>query len=175
MGLAALSVAVRARGFDTWLLLARADGFAVGGILAAILADKERVARRLIAIRRGLMIMTLLALTVVIVAMANGVLPPIRRPEKGAAFAVLAINLVLARRRRAGGHPRGTTGRRLAAQAATGPHRDDQLRTLCLPLHDSHAGRRHPRRRLRARAHLGHQRILACPHLCGGRRVLVLV
>jgi peptidoglycan/LPS O-acetylase OafA/YrhL len=94
VGLAALSVAARARGFDTWLLLARADGFAVGGILAAILADTGHVARRLVAYRRGLMTITLLALSIVVVTMVNGALPPIRRPDVGAAFPLLAINLV---------------------------------------------------------------------------------
>jgi peptidoglycan/LPS O-acetylase OafA/YrhL len=96
LGLAALSVAARAAGFNSWLLLARADGFALGGMLAAILVDSERVARHLTAYRRGFASIALVALAIVIVAMARGILPTFGRPPKGAAFSVLAINLVFA-------------------------------------------------------------------------------
>ena len=96
LGLAALSVWARARGFSPLLLLARADGFALGGILAAMLANPEKVTRQLTAHRRGFAALTLIAIVVVAGAMARGVLPTFGRPPTGAAFSVLAINLVFA-------------------------------------------------------------------------------
>jgi peptidoglycan/LPS O-acetylase OafA/YrhL len=77
-------------------LLARADGFALGGIVAAILANPARVALHFAAYRRGFASMTLIGLAVAVVAMARGILPTFGRPPKGAAFSVLAINLVFA-------------------------------------------------------------------------------
>jgi peptidoglycan/LPS O-acetylase OafA/YrhL len=96
LGLAALSVAARARGLSSLLLLARADGFALGGILAAILTNSERVAQRLTAYRRAFAGVALVALAVVVAVMARGVLPTFGRPPKGAALSVLAVNLVFA-------------------------------------------------------------------------------
>ncbi len=96
LGLASLSVAARSAGFSPWLLAARADGFALGGILAAILADSDRVGRRIPIYRHGFACVTLIALGVVAVAMARGVLPTFGRPPQGAGFSVLAINVVFA-------------------------------------------------------------------------------
>jgi peptidoglycan/LPS O-acetylase OafA/YrhL len=96
LGLVALSVWARGHGFSPLLLLARADGFALGGILAAILSSSERIARHAAAIRRGFASLALVALAVVIIAMVRGMLPTFGRPPTGAAFSVLAINLVFA-------------------------------------------------------------------------------
>ena len=96
LGLAVLSVAARARGFNSWLMLARADGFALGGMLAAILVSSERVDRHHLVYRRVIASMTLLALGLVIVALASGTLPTFGRPPEGAALSVLAINLLFA-------------------------------------------------------------------------------
>jgi peptidoglycan/LPS O-acetylase OafA/YrhL len=93
---AAISVAARTRGFDSWLLLARADGFALGGLLAAVFADNQRVARQLVFYRRTLASITLIALAAVAVAMARGILPVFGRPPIGAGFSVLAINVLFA-------------------------------------------------------------------------------
>ena len=94
--MAAISVAARARGLDSWLLLARADGFALGGLLAAVFADSQRVARQLDLYRRTLAIITLIALAVVATAMARGIIPVFGRPPTGAGFSVLAINALFA-------------------------------------------------------------------------------
>ena len=96
LGLAALSVAARAGGFNSWLMLARADGFALGGVVAAILVNSEEVDRRRAAYQRAFASITLIALTVVIVVLARGTLPTFGRPPEGAAFSVLAINLLFA-------------------------------------------------------------------------------
>jgi peptidoglycan/LPS O-acetylase OafA/YrhL len=60
--LAAASVAARAAGFHPWLLAARCDGLALGGLLAALLADRERVRRHLGGYRRGFGLVALGAL-----------------------------------------------------------------------------------------------------------------
>ena len=71
------------RGFDSWLLLARADGFALGGILVAILANSERIAQRVVAYRRAFTSVIIVALAIVIIAMVSGELPSIRKAAKG--------------------------------------------------------------------------------------------
>jgi peptidoglycan/LPS O-acetylase OafA/YrhL len=96
LGLAGTSVAARGYGFNSWLLLARADGFALGGLLAALLANQSRVAERLGLYRRGFTIATLTALAFLVVVVSKGWLPTFGRPPKGAAFSVLAINLAFA-------------------------------------------------------------------------------
>jgi peptidoglycan/LPS O-acetylase OafA/YrhL len=96
VGLATLSVAARARGFDSWLLLARADGFAAGGILALILANPDRVAQRIVTYRRAFTSVALVALAFVVIAIAGGDLPSFGRPSGGAAVSILAINVVFA-------------------------------------------------------------------------------
>jgi peptidoglycan/LPS O-acetylase OafA/YrhL len=92
IGLAAMSVAARARGFDSWLLVARADGFALGGILAAMLAHAEKCPDWQGAYRRGLAGLTLVASAVVAFVIARGLLPSFGRPPVGAGFSLLAIN-----------------------------------------------------------------------------------
>lgn len=94
--LAATSVAARMAGFNSWLLLARADGFALGGLLAALLADRQRVSERLRLFRGGFTIATLSAAAVLAVVISKGWLPTFGRPPKGAGFSVLAINLAFA-------------------------------------------------------------------------------
>ena len=96
LAVAAMAVAARARGIDSWLLLARADGFALGGLLAAVFADSQRVARQLVIYRRAIASITLIALAVVAVAMARGIIPVFGRPPTGAGFSVLAINVLFA-------------------------------------------------------------------------------
>lgn len=94
--LAATSVAARGTGFNSWLLLARADGFALGGLLAALLANRQRVAQRLRLFRSGFVATTFAAAAFVAVVISKGWLPTFGRPPKGAAFSVLAINVVFA-------------------------------------------------------------------------------
>jgi peptidoglycan/LPS O-acetylase OafA/YrhL len=96
LGLVVLSVAVRAWGFNSWLMLARADGFALGGVVAAILVNSEKVDRHRATYQRGFASITLIALAIVIVVLARGTLPTFGRPPEGAAFSVLAINLLFA-------------------------------------------------------------------------------
>jgi len=92
--LAGVSVTARARGFDSWLLLARADGFALGGLLAALLADRGVVAQRFDAYRRGFSAVIGFSVVFLAVAVASGWLPTFGKPPKGAAFSVLAINAI---------------------------------------------------------------------------------
>jgi peptidoglycan/LPS O-acetylase OafA/YrhL len=47
LSLAAASVALRARGVHPWLLAARCDGLALGGVLAVVLGDAQRAGRDL--------------------------------------------------------------------------------------------------------------------------------
>src|SRR5262249_26323966 len=53
LGLVALAVCARAGGLHWWLLAARCDGFALGGLLAAILADRARWEHRLGPLQLG--------------------------------------------------------------------------------------------------------------------------
>ena len=92
LALAATSVFMRIRGFDSWLLLARADGFAMGGLLAAILSDNERVACYRDRYRNGFRLVTVISALLLIFAITQGYLPKFGRPPKGAGFSVLWIN-----------------------------------------------------------------------------------
>ncbi len=94
VALAAASVVARMRGFDSWLLLARADGFALGGLLAALLANRAIVAKRLNAYRRGFALVILFSIAYLAFVVAKGWLPTFGKPPEGAAFSVLAINTV---------------------------------------------------------------------------------
>jgi peptidoglycan/LPS O-acetylase OafA/YrhL len=62
MVLAAASVIARARGIHPWLLAARCDGLALGGLLAALMADRERVRNHLAGYRLGFGLLALVAL-----------------------------------------------------------------------------------------------------------------
>lgn len=94
--LAATSVAARGAGFNSWLLLARADGFALGGLLAALVADRQRVAKQLPLFRGGFIAVALAGAAFLAVVVSKGWLPTFGRPPKGAAFSVLAINAAFA-------------------------------------------------------------------------------
>lgn len=92
VGVAALSTLARAGGYDSWLLIARADGFALGGLLAAILSRRTNPAvdgKRLSNVFRLLAVSSLVYLAIVI---ARGDLPSFGRPPKGAALPVLGLN-----------------------------------------------------------------------------------
>jgi peptidoglycan/LPS O-acetylase OafA/YrhL len=94
LALAAVSVVARAVGFDTWLLLARADGFALGGLLAALLARPEAVRQRMAVYRTGFILAVVVALAVLVFTVSRGSPPTFGRPPRGSAFSVLAINTV---------------------------------------------------------------------------------
>ncbi|WP_422924606.1 acyltransferase family protein [Singulisphaera sp. PoT] len=93
LALAGVSVWARSRNYDSWLLLARADGFAMGGLLAAILADRPVTAENRPAYRRGFSVAIACSLAFVAYVVARGWLPTFGKPPKGAAFSVLAINV----------------------------------------------------------------------------------
>ncbi len=94
LAMAATSVFARSRGFDTWLLVARADGFALGGLLAAIFSDPASLGERVTAVRRGFLLATFAAIAFLAVVISRGYLPRFGRPPAGSAFSVLGINLL---------------------------------------------------------------------------------
>ena len=86
---AAVSVLARGSGFDTWLLLARADGFALGGLLAAILAWRGEVGWDETTYRRGFMMAAGVAGVYLAAVVSQGGLPTFGRPPIGSALPVL--------------------------------------------------------------------------------------
>lgn len=86
------SALARARGYDSWLLLARADGFALGGVLAALVSGRRETAIGRLRLIKGFSILALISLVFLAVVIARGGLPSFGRPPKGAAFSVLALN-----------------------------------------------------------------------------------
>jgi peptidoglycan/LPS O-acetylase OafA/YrhL len=88
----AASVAARAQGFDTWLLIARSDGFALGGILAAILAKPAMTQARMLKLSLLFRLLAAVSLAYLAVVVARGELPTFGRPPKGAAISVLGLN-----------------------------------------------------------------------------------
>jgi peptidoglycan/LPS O-acetylase OafA/YrhL len=75
LGLLAASLAARMSGVNWWLLLARADGFALGGLLAALLSDGGLVERRRKALLSGFGLAVAVGLAGVTLAAALGALP----------------------------------------------------------------------------------------------------
>jgi peptidoglycan/LPS O-acetylase OafA/YrhL len=92
LALAATSVVARARGYDSWLLLARADGFALGGVLAALLAGRTATVVGKRNLSRGFRLLAVASFAYVAVVIARGELPTFGRPPKGAALSVLGLN-----------------------------------------------------------------------------------
>jgi peptidoglycan/LPS O-acetylase OafA/YrhL len=88
----AASVAARAQGFDSWLLLARSDGFALGGILAAILAKPSITQTRVFRLTLLFRLLLAVSLAYLAVVVLRGELPTFGRPPKGAALSVLGLN-----------------------------------------------------------------------------------
>ena len=93
--LLAISVAARALGSSTWILLGRSDGLVLGALLAGLLEHPGRVERDLRALRRGFVLSCALGLAALVagllIAHALGV------PKTGwwVAFNPLAINVFL--------------------------------------------------------------------------------
>ncbi|HEX8200812.1 MAG TPA: acyltransferase [Isosphaeraceae bacterium] len=67
----AAAVTARAVGVHPWLLAARCDGLALGGLLAALLADGDRVRRHAGALRLGFGLLTLAALAFLVGSLAG--------------------------------------------------------------------------------------------------------
>jgi len=65
LGLVALSVLMRSLGFHWWLLVARCDGFALGGLLAVIFLDGEQVERHRKRLQLGFGLFTVVAIPMV--------------------------------------------------------------------------------------------------------------
>jgi peptidoglycan/LPS O-acetylase OafA/YrhL len=84
----AVSVAARAAGLHWSLLLARCDGFALGGLLAAVLADRPR--RRLGAVRLACVPLGLASLGCLVAIAARGGLA---QAAAGMATTLLVVNL----------------------------------------------------------------------------------
>jgi peptidoglycan/LPS O-acetylase OafA/YrhL len=96
-GLAVVSVVARSSGLHAWTLLGRCDGFALGGLLAALTTDGAWMARHRAALRRGLGVVGVLTFAVLAaesVAFGGGALtgPAIVYPGP----TVLAMNLFYA-------------------------------------------------------------------------------
>ena len=92
---AAGSVAARASGFHWWILAARCDGFALGGLLAWAMLDPERVARHLRSIRRGLGAAAFMALAfLTFIELTDGL--PDHGPPRRPAETILALNVLFA-------------------------------------------------------------------------------
>jgi peptidoglycan/LPS O-acetylase OafA/YrhL len=90
--MAATSVLARAQGFDSWLLVARCDGFALGGILAALLAKPGSTQVRMFKLSRGFRVLAIVSLVYLAAVIARGDLPSFGRPPRGAALPVLGLN-----------------------------------------------------------------------------------
>jgi len=92
LALLATSVAARWQGYHWWTLAGRGDGFAFGGLLAALMCDADRVGRHRVEISRGLAALATAALAYLAVVQARGGLPDHGMPL-WPATTVLAINL----------------------------------------------------------------------------------
>jgi peptidoglycan/LPS O-acetylase OafA/YrhL len=92
LALLATSVAARYRGVHWWILLARADGFALGGLLAALKLAPPRIGMSRGLPRAGLLALGTAALAYLVAAGALGGLPDHGAPPRPAAT-ILAINL----------------------------------------------------------------------------------
>lgn len=94
LAIVAASVWARTQGYHWWLLLARGDGLALGGLLAALLHhDRDTIARRPGRLRPALAVVTLGALCYLVALTAGGGMSTLGMPRWPAAT-LLAINLL---------------------------------------------------------------------------------
>ncbi len=93
LALLATSVLARWRGFHWWTLVGRSDGFALGGLLAALLRDAEWVGRHRVRLGRGLALLAAAALASLTAIHAHNGLPDHGTP-RWPGMTILAINLV---------------------------------------------------------------------------------
>ncbi|HWE37260.1 MAG TPA: acyltransferase [Isosphaeraceae bacterium] len=88
----AVSAWARARGYHWWLLLARADGLALGALLAALVPDAARPDRRPRWLRPVLAVVGPVALAYFVAVAVSGGMPVVG-PPRWPALTVLAVNL----------------------------------------------------------------------------------